>query len=52
MLSHVSHKRKQVTMDRRKLDKLVGLKTDIDEILEGSHLCVQACFPHCCFVTV
>lgn len=27
-----------VTMDRRKLDKLVGLKTDIDEILEGSHL--------------
>jgi hypothetical protein len=25
-------------MDRRKLDKLVGLKTDIDEILEGSHL--------------
>jgi hypothetical protein len=29
-------------MDRRKLDKLVGLKTDIDEILEGSHLYASA----------
>lgn len=24
-------------MDRRKIDRLVGLTTDIDEILEGSH---------------
>jgi hypothetical protein len=33
-----------VTMDRRKLDKLVGLKTDIDEILEGSHLYAEVIF--------
>ena len=41
-----------VTMDRRKLDKLVGLKTDIDEILEGSHLYVRFGFPQCSFDTI
>jgi hypothetical protein len=40
-----------VDMDRRILDKIVGLDTEISELMEASHLYVTP-FPHCIFVTL